>query len=93
MAPARASPSGSEPLLQIDVGALEESRMRIPRDINAEFKALAEKVKGLKAQRLIRLGQPVLLTGTDALDLDTPAGALLAAVKESDPEAKEAWRA
>ena len=66
--------------------------MRKPRDIDAELKALAEKAKGLKAQRLTQLGELVLLTGADALDLDTLAGALLAAAKESDSQAKEVWR-
>ena len=66
--------------------------MRKPRDIDAELKALAEKAKGLKAQRLSQLGELVLLTGADALDLDTLAGALLAAAKESDPQEKEVWR-
>ena len=58
--------------------------MRKPRDIDAELKALAEKAKGLKAQRLTQLGELVLLTGADALDLETLAGVLLAAAKESD---------
>lgn len=51
--------------------------MRKPRDIDAELKALAEKARGLKAQRLTQMGELVTLTGTDALDLETLAGGLL----------------
>ena len=66
--------------------------MRKPRDIDAELKALAEKAKGLKAQRLTQLGELVTLTGADALDLETLAGALLAAVEGAKrSETKEAW--
>ena len=68
--------------------------MRKPRDIDAELKALADKAKGLKAQRLTQLGELVVLTGADALDLEALAGALLAAVKDAgSADAKEAWRA
>ncbi len=68
--------------------------MRKPRDIDAELKALADKAKGLKAQRLTQLGELVVLTGADALDLETLAGALLRAVKDAGlADAKEAWRA
>ena len=56
--------------------------MRKLREIDAELKALAEKAKALKAQRLIQLGELVLLTGADALELDMLAGALLAAEGE-----------
>ena len=51
--------------------------MRKPRDINAELKALAEKAKGLKAKRILQLGELVTLTGADVLDHATLAGALL----------------
>jgi hypothetical protein len=67
--------------------------MRKPRDIDAELKALADKAKGLKAQRIVQLGELVTLTGADALDLETLAGALLAAVQGvKQPATKEAWR-
>ena len=67
--------------------------MRKPRDIDAELKALADKAKGLKAQRVLQLGELVTVTGADALDLETLAGALLAAVESvKTPETKEAWR-
>lgn len=67
--------------------------MRKPRDIDAELRALQDKAKGLKAKRVLQLGELVTVTGADSLDLETLAGALLAAVngaKSSDQ--KEAWR-
>ncbi len=67
--------------------------MRTPRDIDAELKALADKAKGLKAKRIMQLGELVTITGADALDLETLAGALLAAVEGAKAaEQKEAWR-
>jgi hypothetical protein len=67
--------------------------MRKPRDIDAELKALADKAKGLKAKRVLQLGELVNVTGADALDLETLAGALLAAVNGAkSADQKEAWR-
>jgi len=67
--------------------------MRKPCDIDAELKALSDKAKGLKARRLVQLGELVTVTGADALDLETLAGALLAAVQSArGPDTKEAWR-
>ena len=67
--------------------------MRKPRDIDAELKALADKAKNLKAKRVLQLGELVTVTGADSLDLETLAGALLAAVNGAkSPEQKEAWR-
>ena len=67
--------------------------MRKPRDIDAELRALSDKAKGLKAKRVLQLGELVALTGADALDLETLAGALIAAVTGAkSAEQKEAWR-
>ena len=67
--------------------------MRKPRDIDAELKALADKAKGLKAKRVLQLGELVTVTGADTLDLETLAGALIAAVTGAkSTEQKEAWR-
>ena len=67
--------------------------MRKPRDIDAELKALADKAKGLKAKRVLQLGELVTVTGADALDLETLAGALIAAVASAKShDQKEAWR-
>lgn len=67
--------------------------MRKPRDIDAELRALQDKAKGLKAKRVLQLGELVAVTGADALDLETLAGALLAAVNGAkSADQKEAWR-
>lgn len=67
--------------------------MRKPRDIDAELKALSDKAKGLKAKRVLQLGELVTVTGADSLDLETLAGALLAAVSGAkSADQKEAWR-
>ena len=66
--------------------------MRQPRDIDAELKALAEKAKGLKAKRIMQLGELVTIAGADVLDHGTLAGALLSAVAEKSATTKEAWR-
>ncbi len=67
--------------------------MRKVRDYNAELKALEDKARALKARRIEQLGALVTVTGADALDMETLAGALLDAVAMKDAEAKEAWRA
>lgn len=67
--------------------------MRKPRDIDAELKALQEKAKGLKARKVVQLGELVTATGADALDPETLAGVLLAAVEGvKQPETREGWR-
>ncbi|GBQ27749.1 conjugal transfer protein TraC [Acetobacter estunensis NRIC 0472] len=69
------------------------SKMRKPRDIDAELKALQEKAKQLKAQRTIQLGELVEATGADTLSIEALAGVLLAAVEQADgkPEAVARW--
>src|SRR3546814_6155722 len=66
--------------------------MRKVRDYDAELRALNDKAKALKARKFQQLGELVTSTGADALDLDTLAGALLAAVEAADANEKEAWR-
>ena len=67
--------------------------MRKPRDIDAELRALSDRAKGLKAKRVLQRGELVTITGADALDLETLAGALLAAVNGAkSADQKEAWR-
>ena len=67
--------------------------MRKVRDYDAELKALGDKARTLKAKKVQQLGELVTSTGADALDLDTLAGALLAALESADAEEREAWRA
>lgn len=66
--------------------------MRKPRDFDAELKTLADKTKALKELRVRQLGELVTATGADALDAETLAGALLAAVDETDKAVMEGWR-
>jgi hypothetical protein len=66
--------------------------MRKPRDYDAELKALDERAKELRTRKLGQLGELVIATGADALDAETLAGALLAAVGSKDNAAKEEWR-
>ena len=66
--------------------------MRKPRDYDAELKALDERAKELRTRRLAQFGELVIATGADALDVETLAGALLAAAESKDNAAKEAWR-
>lgn len=66
--------------------------MRKPRDYDAELKALDERARTLRDNRTRDLGLLVEATGATALDPETLAGALLAAVT-AEAKAKEAWRA
>jgi hypothetical protein len=66
--------------------------MRKPRDIDAELRALADRAKTLKGRRISQLGELVAATGADALDLETLAGALLAAVGEKSSGVRDDWR-
>ena len=66
--------------------------MRKVRDYDAELKALGDKARALKAKKVQQLGELVMSTGADTLDLDVLAGALLVAVESDDANAKEAWR-
>lgn len=66
--------------------------MRKPRDFDSELKALADKARQLKERRIRDLGELVMATGADTLDVDLLAGALLQAVQMKDASAKEAWR-
>src|SRR3546814_943425 len=70
----------------------EGEKMRKVRDYDAELRALNDKAKALNARKVQQLGELVTSTGADALDLDTLAGALLAAVEAADANEKEAWR-
>lgn len=66
--------------------------MRKPRDFDSELKALADKARQLKERRVRQLGELVVATGTDTLDADLLAGALLQAATMKDAATKEGWR-
>jgi len=66
--------------------------MRKPKDFNSELKALDERARQLKARKLQQLGELVVATGADALQLDVLTGALLAAAEAKDAAIREGWR-
>lgn len=66
--------------------------MRRPRDFDAELKALTDRARQLKEQKLRQLGELVIATGADALDAEILAGALLAAASNRDSATGEGWR-
>ncbi len=66
--------------------------MRKPRDIDAQLKALNDKTKALKENKLLRLGELAVATGADALGVEILAGALLAATSTKDKQQLAAWR-
>ena len=67
--------------------------MRKPRDFDSELKALTEKTRTLKSRKVVQLGELVIATGADALDPETLTGMLLGAIKATDANQREAWRA
>jgi DNA-binding protein H-NS len=70
-----------------------ETDMRKPRDFDSELKALTDKAKLLKGQKVQQLGELVIATGADGFDPDTLTGALLGIVKTKDAKEREVWRA
>ena len=66
--------------------------MRKPRDLDAELKTLEDKTKMLKDRKVRQLGELVIATGADALDIETLAGALLDLGELKDPTQAERWR-
>lgn len=66
--------------------------MRKPRDFDAELKALGDKARQLREQKLRQLGELVIAANADALPIDLLAGALLSAAETKDAATKEGWR-
>jgi hypothetical protein len=66
--------------------------MRKPRDYDSALRALTDKAKTLKENKLHRLGELVVATGADTLDIETLAGGLLAMLGTGDEAQKESWR-
>jgi hypothetical protein len=66
--------------------------MRRPKDFDAQLKTLAEKAKTLKDNKLHRLGELVVATGADTIDMETLAGGLLAMTATKDPAQRTAWK-
>ena len=66
--------------------------MRKPRDYDSELKVLTDKAKLLKERKVRQLGELVTMTGADALDVETLAGALLTAAASKASNEVEGWR-
>jgi hypothetical protein len=71
---------------------MEGQCMRKPRDYDSELKALAEKAKQLKDRQARQLGDLVIATGANALDIEVLVGALLDAAGRKDLTIREEWR-
>ena len=66
--------------------------MRKPRDFDTALRALTDKTKALKENKRRQLGELIVATGADALDMETLAGGLLTMVSTDDAVQKESWR-
>jgi DNA-binding protein H-NS len=66
--------------------------MRKPRDFDSALRTLNDKTKALKESKRRQLGELIVATGADALDMETLAGALLTMVGTNDGVQKESWR-
>ena len=66
--------------------------MRKPRDFDSALRALTDKTKALKENKRRQLGDLIVATGADALDMETLAGGLLTMVNTDDAVQKESWR-
>ena len=66
--------------------------MRKPRDFDAALRALIDKTKTLKENKLRQLGELIVATGADAFDMEMLAGGLLAMAETMDATQKESWR-
>lgn len=67
--------------------------MRKPRDYDAELKALNEKAQTLKERKIRQLGELVIATGADVLDVEVLVGGLLAMTTVTEAGRKETMRA
>jgi len=67
--------------------------MRKPRDYATELKALEDKARDLKTRKIQQLGELVIATGADALNVDELTGALLGLVETADTGQRKEWTA
>ena len=65
--------------------------MRKPRNFDGELKALQDKARDLKSRKVQQLGELVIATGADSLNIDELAGALIVLTETKDAGKKEAW--
>ena len=66
--------------------------MRKPRDFDSALRALTDKTKALKENKRRQLGELIVATGADALDIEVLAGGLLTMVGANDAVQTESWR-
>jgi hypothetical protein len=66
--------------------------MRKPRDFDSALKNLADKAKNLQQTKRRQLGELIVATGADTLDIETLAGTLIAAVQSTDATQKQTWK-
>ena len=66
--------------------------MREPRDFDSALRALTDKTKALKENKRRQLGELIVATGADALDIEVLAGGLLTMVGANDAVQTESWR-
>jgi hypothetical protein len=65
--------------------------MRMPRDFDAELKALEDKARGLKTRKVRQLGELVIATGADTLTANELAGALIVLAETKEAGKREVW--
>ena len=65
--------------------------MRKPRDFDAELKALGNKARDLRSLKVQQLGELVIATGADSLNVAELAGALIVLTETKDAGKREAW--
>jgi hypothetical protein len=66
--------------------------MRKPRDFDNALKTLTDKAKALQQTKRRQLGELIVATGADGLDIETLAGGLLAMVQTKDAAQKHLWK-
>ena len=66
--------------------------MRKPRDFDSALRALTDKTKALRENKRRQLGELIVATGADALDIEVLAGGLLTIVSANDAVQTESWR-
>ena len=66
--------------------------MRKARDFDSALRALTDKTKALRENKRRQLGELIVATGADALDIEVLAGGLLTIVSADDAVQTESWR-
>jgi len=75
----------------IGASTARESVMRKLKDYDGELKALRDKARDLKSQKVQKLGELVIATGADHLSADELAGALIVLAEMKEAGKREAW--